>query len=271
MANNDNPVWTTDDGSSWTQRTMPTTGASRPAWFGVCWDSTQAKFICVGRDGVTNNNQVAYSADGISWTEEDPGVATPEPWRNCIANTSGVTVAVADNTNNDGLSAMTIEAGASLPVITSLTPNSGYTRGGAASAVHTIQIDGTNFVNGATVTFDGISATSVVFVNSTQLTCVYPPHAAAGVVACRVTNPDTNFDEENFTYIAPFITSVTPSSGPQTGGTNVSIVGDGFLAGSEVTFDDVPAPASTFVDTQHYTATSPRHAVGLIRVKILEP
>ena len=272
MGNNDNPVWTSDDGAAWTQRTMPTTGANRPAWFGVCWDASASLFVCVGRDGSTNNNQIAYSADGITWTEQDPGVATPEPWRNiAYAPSLGYSAASADNTTNDGLSIITLLGAAAAPNTTSIAPTSGYTRGGAASAVHTVTINGTDFVNGCTVEFDGVAATSVVFVSSIQVTCVYPAHAA-GAVAVKLINPDLQFDnDQTFTYIAPVITSLSPSSGPQTGNTLVTIIGDGFLTGSEITFDGVAATSIGFTDAQHLTCRSPVHAVGSVVVTVVEP
>lgn len=268
----DNPMLTSPDGITWTQRNMPTTGAGRPVWTSVCWEPTMGLFIVVGRDGSTNNNQVAYSADGINWTEEDPGVATPEPWLNVRSGGSlGYAVALADNTNNDGNSAMTIEAGATPPTITDVSPDFGYTRGGALSTNPTITITGTDFVNGLVVTFDGIEADDVVVTGSTQITCTYPPHAA-GLVELRVTNPDDLFDTADFTYIAPFISAITPNHGPATGGTPVVITGDGFVANSEITFDDIPATAIVYVNDQTYNCTTPPHPVpGTVKVIILEP
>jgi hypothetical protein len=52
-----------------------------------------------------------------------------------------------------------------------------------------VTIGGTGFAAGATVTFDGASATSVVVVGPTSITCVTP--AGNGVVDVKVTNTDT--------------------------------------------------------------------------------
>jgi hypothetical protein len=62
------------------------------------------------------------------------------------------------------------------PTVTSVSPNNGLTSGGTA-----VTITGTDFVSGATVTFDGIAATGVTFVSSTQITATTPAHAAGAV------------------------------------------------------------------------------------------
>ena len=54
------------------------------------------------------------------------------------------------------------------PTVSSVSPNNGPTAGGTA-----VTITGTNFATGATVTFGGTAATSVVVVNSTTITAHY--------------------------------------------------------------------------------------------------
>lgn len=83
------------------------------------------------------------------------------------------------------------------PEITSITPDEGTSAGGTA-----VTIAGTGFVDGATVTIGGAAATSVVFVDDTEITCVTP----AGTVGAQdvvVTNPDTGTDTltGGFTYL----------------------------------------------------------------------
>lgn len=50
-------------------------------------------------------------------------------------------------------------------------------------------ITGTGFVSGLTVTFGGVSATSIVVVSQFKITCLTPAHAV-GAVNVVVTNPD---------------------------------------------------------------------------------
>ncbi|HHV74781.1 MAG TPA: hypothetical protein GXX41_09135 [Thermoanaerobacterium sp.] len=70
------------------------------------------------------------------------------------------------------------------PVITSITPNTGSTRGG-----DTVTIVGDNFKTGLLVYFGDALAQSVVVNNYTTITVVTPQHTA-GKVDVRILNPD---------------------------------------------------------------------------------
>lgn len=88
------------------------------------------------------------------------------------------------------------------PSVASVSPNVGDVGGGGEA----ITILGDDFVNGATVTIGGVSATSVTWVSATEITCVPGAHAA-GVVDIVVTNPDTQDSgasgDNLFEYWAP--------------------------------------------------------------------
>ncbi len=83
------------------------------------------------------------------------------------------------------------------PGVTGIAPNCGGLSGGTS-----ITISGSNFVNGATVTIDGVAASNVVFVNSTTLTAMTPARPA-GAKTVVVTNPDIQTASINsgFTYV----------------------------------------------------------------------
>lgn len=72
---------------------------------------------------------------------------------------------------------------------------------GTLSGGTTVTLNGSNFVNGATVLFGGNPAVTT-FVSSTQLTAVAPPAAATGAVDLIVKNPDgqTATLTKSFTY-----------------------------------------------------------------------
>jgi len=110
----------------------------------------------------------------------------------------------------------------SSPTVTSVTPASGDIAGGTA-----IAIAGTDLQAGATVTVGGTPATSVVVSPPTSITANVPGAAAAGAADVVVTNPDGQMAtlSNGFTYTnagagpAPTITGVSPTSGPDAGGT----------------------------------------------------
>jgi phospholipase C len=70
------------------------------------------------------------------------------------------------------------------PNVNSINPQSGTTAGGTP-----VTISGSNFISGATVSFDTNAATNVSVVNASTISAVTPPHAA-GVANVSVTNPD---------------------------------------------------------------------------------
>jgi hypothetical protein len=67
---------------------------------------------------------------------------------------------------------------------------------------------------------------------------------------------------------APTVTSITPNTGPATGGTSVSITGAGFLPGATVSLGGTPATGVTVVSGTSITATAPAHAAGTVSVVV---
>ena len=139
-----------------------------------------------------------------------------------------------------------------------------------------VEITGTCFTGATGVTFDG--ATAAYVVNSdTSITATTPaglPGLAdvtvIGSAACD--GPETLFG--GFEYIdvdAPVITDIDPDYGPQSGGTDVTIEGSGFLGATGVTFDGIAGTAFTVVDDATITATTPLGDVGIAWVRIAHP
>ena len=105
------------------------------------------------------------------------------------------------------------------PALSAVSPTSGPAAGGTA-----VTLTGQHFVSGATVTFGGAAATSVVVASATQITAKTPAHAQ-GSVSVVVTNPNGQSATvaSVFTYTAaatpPSLTAVSPTIGPTAGGT----------------------------------------------------
>ena len=80
--------------------------------------------------------------------------------------------------------------------LSSVSPNSGPATGGTAVA-----LSGTNFAAGATVTFGGAAATSIVVVSPTRITASTPPHKQGNVAVVVATPNGTSATLPNgFTY-----------------------------------------------------------------------
>jgi glucose/arabinose dehydrogenase len=67
---------------------------------------------------------------------------------------------------------------------------------------------------------------------------------------------------------APTVTSITPSSGNINGGTAVTVMGTGFLAGATVKLGGTAATGVTLVSSTSITAVAPAHAAGAVNVLV---
>jgi acid phosphatase len=154
------------------------------------------------------------------------------------------------------------------PIISSLSPPSGPDTGGTS-----VTISGTGFAAGATVSFGGVAATNVNVLGSTTVTAITPAHAG-GAVNVVVTNPggQTGTSVNGYTYAAtpqpPTVGSVSPSSGPTTGGTSITITGTNFAAGASVTLGGTLASNVVVTNSTTITATTPAHAAGSVDVVV---
>ncbi len=128
------------------------------------------------------------------------------------------------------------------PTIVSIFPEA-CTTGGTQTI---FQLFGTGFVYGASVTFNGVPATSVTVGSDTWITCIAPSSALAGTADVVVTNlgEQTSGSSGNdiFTYSVtaePTISSLTPDTGWSVGGSAITdLAGTGFEEGAIVLFED---------------------------------
>ena len=151
-----------------------------------------------------------------------------------------------------------------VPTVSALNPATGPTTGGTS-----VTITGAGFVAGSTVDFGTTPATTVSVVSPTTITAVSP--AGAGVANVTVTNasgPSTT--SVAFTYGAPTVSGVSPSSGPTTGGTPVTIYGTDFVAGSSVDFGGSASTSVSVTSPTTITAVSPAGA-GVVNVTVRTP
>ncbi|MEU9091605.1 IPT/TIG domain-containing protein [Streptomyces sp. NPDC087901] len=176
------------------------------------------------------------------------------------AGSVGVTVTTGGGTSNP-LPFFYVGA----PFKSSLGPTSGPLAGG-----NTATINGVGLATATGVSFGANTATPTV-VSDTQLTVAVPAGAAAGPVGVSVTTAGGTNNGLSYTYVdVPTVTAVTPTSGPTSGGTGVTITGTDLGTTGSVTFDGTPAPF-TLVNSTTVSAVTPPGTAGAVDVVVTNP
>ncbi len=180
-----------------------------------------------------------------------------------IAGAVDVVLANDDDQNATSVGAYTY---INAPAITvALSPVAGPLAG-----ANVVTITGTDFVTGATVTFDGVAGAAPTVVIATTIT-VQPAAHIAGTVNVIVTNPDGQSSASlgnTYTYMAaPIITLVAPDGGTAAGGTQIVLTGTSLLTGATVTVGanacvEDAVTATTFTCTIAVAA----HALGAANI-----
>ena len=126
----------------------------------------------------------------------------------------------------------------------------------------------------------GTTAATISSVATGEVVVDTPSRSTPGPVALTVTTTDgTSSTGATVTYFAPpTATSLSPSSGPTTGGGTVTIAGQnlpssktvGTTAAVSVEIGGQPAPVDSVSSTQ-VTVTAPAHAAGTVAVTVTTP
>ncbi|MBN9321677.1 MAG: IPTL-CTERM sorting domain-containing protein [Delftia acidovorans] len=150
------------------------------------------------------------------------------------------------------------------PTVTSVSPNFGPQAGGTS-----VTITGTDLSGATAVLFGGTTATSYVVNSATQITATSP--AGTGPVDVRVTTAGGTSaisGADQFSYLAtPTITSISPTAGPQAGGTAVTITGTNFIGTTGVNFGASAATGFTVNSATSITATAPP-GTGTVDIRV---
>src|ERR1019366_2858177 len=155
------------------------------------------------------------------------------------------------------------------PAVTKVSPTSGPSSGGT-----TVTITGTNFTGATKVLFGGVAATSFSVVSSTEITAVSPAQAAAlhNIYVTTPSGTSAAVVADQYTYVAgPAVTKVSPTSGPSSGGTTVTITGTNFTGATKVLFGGVAATSFSVVSSTEITAVSPAQAAALHNIYVTTP
>ncbi|MGQ3096389.1 MAG: IPT/TIG domain-containing protein [Brevundimonas aurantiaca] len=139
------------------------------------------------------------------------------------------------------------------PTITSVSPAAGPTAGGTS-----VTVTGTNLSSATGVAFGGVAGT-ITANTATSITVTAP--AGSGVVDVAVTTAGgVATAVSGYAYAAaPTISGVSPNTGPETGGTTVTLTGTNLTNASAVTFGGNAATITANTATS-ITATVPAGA-----------
>ncbi|GAB7035928.1 IPT/TIG domain-containing protein [Streptomyces sp. NPDC021749] len=172
----------------------------------------------------------------------------------------GVTVITAGGISN-ALSYTYVAA--ATPVLSSLSPTSGPTSGG-----NTVTLNGTN-LTGATAVFFGPNPATILTNTGTQIT-VSAPAGPPSSVTVTVTTPSGTSNPLTYTYVAaatPVLSSLSPTSGPTSGGNTVTLNGTNLTGATSVKFGTNPATILTNTGTQ-ITVSAPAGPPSSVNVTV---
>ena len=156
------------------------------------------------------------------------------------------------------------------PTITSVSPTEGPMSGGTS-----VTITGNNFTNDlSAVYFGGNNATSFTWINSTEISAITSDSGGiAGLASVDFdVNAGTVYGPNQFTYLAPSISGISPSQGPVSGGNSVTITGSNFSDIVDVQFGGNSATSFIVVDTSTITAIvqDSEGITGLVNVDVID-
>jgi len=148
-----------------------------------------------------------------------------------------------------------------VPALSAVDPGQGSTAGGT-----TVTLTGTGLTGATAVNFGATPAASFTVVSDTQITAVTP--AGTGIESITVSGPGGTSNPVTFLYVVvPVLTSISPASGPASGGNTVVITGAGFTGPLSVHFGSV-ATIFTVDSTMQITAVAPAAAAGAVQATV---
>jgi hypothetical protein len=158
-----------------------------------------------------------------------------------------------------------------VPVISSISPKSGSTKGGTS-----VTIIGSGFSNASEVSFGSQPGSRLRVISDTEITVDSPAVDESDTVDITVTTPGgtsaTSSDDE-FTYIpVPVISSISLKSGSVKGGTTLTLTGTHFTNASRVAFGSQTASNFTVVSDTEITVVSPAvDKSGTVHITVTTP
>jgi hypothetical protein len=272
-------IGTVSDTYSVTTKNAPPTVTSITPSFGVNTGSVSINnlagtgFLAGATVKLTRTGQADINATGV--TVESAGEIE------CTFNLTGAAagqwnVVVTNSDTQSGTLTNGFTVNNPAPTITSLNPASSL----AGGAQFTLTVNGTNFVNGATVQWNGTARTTI-YVSSTQLTATIAAAdiATAGIFPVTVVSPTPgggSSNAANFTVNnpVPTVTGLNPASTTAGGAQfTLTVTGTNFVSTSAVLWNGT-SRATTYVSSTELTAVitaTDIATVGLFPVSVSNP
>jgi IPT/TIG domain len=257
----------TTGSATFTYLAVPTVSSFTPT-YGTTLGGTSVTFTGTGLTSVTGVTFDGVAAtlgaqSGTSLTVTAPVHALPGAVPVVLTGPGAITTSAGTYTY-----VLPGSPGPNDPTVTSLTPATGTVAGGTS-----VVIAGTNFTGATAVTFGGVAATSFTVDSATAITAVAPAGSSSGSVSVQVTTPvATSAVSVGGTYVyqplSPVLTSLSPTHGPDLGGTTVTLTGSNFTVASTVLMDSVTTLPSSYVDPSHLSVTMPPHTAGTVGLQV---
>jgi hypothetical protein len=158
--------------------------------------------------------------------------------------------------------------GAPAPRIELYEPVSGPVTGGTLVVMY-----GANFLSVTRVLVDGRPVTPFDVIDDATLLFAMPAATEPGEVSIKLSGPGGEATASPpFTYVADLrLRAIEPVLGPQGGGTQVRLQGDGFDRTTRVAFGDQQAVEVTVVSTREMLVMTPAAAPGPVDVRVTSP
>lgn len=158
-------------------------------------------------------------------------------------------------------------ATAPAPTVKTVAATTGSTIGGTR-----VTIVGAHFAAVKSVLFGKTAGKSLHVLSSTKLQVTTPAHAA-GTVDVRVQTRSgfsRLYKTDRFVFVAPpAVTSVSPSTGPMTGATRVTVTGTGFSKVTSVRFGTTLGKSLHVLSSTKLQVTAPAHATARVDLRVV--
>ena len=152
------------------------------------------------------------------------------------------------------------------PVVSVIDPSFGTPAGGT-----TVTITGTGFTGASAVSF-GFSTATFTVLSDTSIIATAPAAFGQSTADVLVTTPGgTSADNrgDQFTYTTtPSVSGISPMSGSDVGGTQVTMTGSAFTGVTAVNFGSTSASSFTFIADTELVAVAPPSIDGRVDVTV---